>query len=187
MEKMPDRDRRGVAVLAADNMAVTRYLGDLLHQMGLDVYPPEGHPSFLLRYDQGALYLEHDGLSTAVDVPLRASRLAAIIKRALQAGVSQQLSIGPYKLLPQEYLLVDESGQGTRLTEKETAILTCLHGKGGVAISRQALLDEVWSYAQGVETHTLETHIYRLRQKIEQDPSEPRLLITTEEGYALAL
>lgn len=70
------------------------------------------------------------------------------------------------------------------LTEKEVDILKLLMGAGG-AVSRKALLDGVWGYADSVETHTLETHIYRLRQKIEDDPARPNILITDDTGYRL--
>ena len=72
-----------------------------------------------------------------------------------------------------------------RLTDKETHILQYLANSAGAFVERQALLDEVWGYAQNVETHTLETHIYRLRQKIEKNPAKPELLITIERGYKL--
>lgn len=71
-----------------------------------------------------------------------------------------------------------------RLTEKEQEILLYLHAHGGV-VDRHALLEEIWGYGANIETHTLETHIYRLRQKIEQNPSEPHYLITHENGYRL--
>jgi DNA-binding response OmpR family regulator len=72
-----------------------------------------------------------------------------------------------------------------RLTEKEAAILKFLYRAGARAVARQVLLNEVWGYNAGVSTHTLETHIYRLRQKIEPDPTNVRLLITEGGGYRL--
>jgi len=81
----------------------------------------------------------------------------------------------------------DEASEPIRLTEKEVALLVLLHKAQGESVSRQAILDEVWKYAIGVETHTLETHIYRLRQKIEDDPANPKTLQTNDSGYFLAL
>ena len=72
-----------------------------------------------------------------------------------------------------------------RLTEKETAILRYLYRSGQNPVSREVLLQEVWGYNSGVTTHTLETHIYRLRQKIEKDPANAALLVTEAGGYKL--
>ncbi len=71
------------------------------------------------------------------------------------------------------------------LTEKEVDILRFLHAQKGQDVTREALLGSVWNYVQDVETHTLETHIYRLRQKIELNPAEPQILVTCESGYSL--
>lgn len=73
-----------------------------------------------------------------------------------------------------------------RLTEKEVALLECLFLRGGAVVSRQELLEYIWGYGDNIETHTLETHIYRLRQKIEDDPSDPKILLTEENGYRTA-
>jgi DNA-binding response OmpR family regulator len=85
--------------------------------------------------------------------------------------------------------LLQEPGRSRkiRLTDKETGILKFLFRAGGQATSRQRLLHEVWGYNSAVTTHTLETHIYRLRQKIEAIPAVPTLLLTTDGGYKLNL
>ena len=96
--------------------------------------------------------------------------------------------IGPYTFQPSAKLLVNnETKKKVRLTEKEAAILKYLYRSGTRAISRDVLLDEVWGYNAGVTTHTLETHVYRLRQKIEADPAQARLLVTEAGGYRLNL
>jgi DNA-binding response OmpR family regulator len=94
-------------------------------------------------------------------------------------------AIGRYTFRPSAKILVDERGAKVRLTEKETAILKFLYRAGERSISRDVLLHEVWGYNSGVTTHTLETHIYRLRQKIEKDPSSAELLVTEAGGYKL--
>lgn len=94
-------------------------------------------------------------------------------------------TIGRYTFRPSAKLLVDERGSKVRLTEKETAILKYLYRAGERPVSRDVLLHEVWGYNSGVTTHTLETHIYRLRQKIERDPSNAELLVTESGGYKL--
>lgn len=81
----------------------------------------------------------------------------------------------------------DSDAKPIRLTEKEVALFVLLKEANGQAISRERLLEDVWQYADGVETHTLETHIYRLRQKIEIDPANPEILMTGESGYFLSL
>ncbi len=74
---------------------------------------------------------------------------------------------------------------GARLTEKEAAIVNRLAEAEGAVISKAALLADVWGYGPAVSTRTLETHIHRLRRKIETDPACPRRLLTDEGGYRL--
>ncbi|CAO3415601.1 response regulator transcription factor [Azospirillum doebereinerae] len=94
--------------------------------------------------------------------------------------------IGPYRFQPAAKLLLDEAAnRKIRLTEKETAILKYLYRAGDQVIGRETLLGEVWGYNAGVTTHTLETHVYRLRQKIERDPSNAEILVTEPGGYRL--
>ncbi len=96
------------------------------------------------------------------------------------------LSIGPYLFRPSAKLLQDaQRSRRIRLTEKEAAILKFLYRSGQKPVARQVLLNEVWGYNAAVTTHTLETHIYRLRQKIELDPANARLLVTEGGGYRL--
>ena len=94
--------------------------------------------------------------------------------------------LGAYEFRPAAKMLVDEKGRKIRLTEKETNIRKYLYRAGEKAVSREELLAEVWGYNAGVTTHTLETHVYRLRQKIEPDPANARLLLTEQGGYRLA-
>ena len=82
-------------------------------------------------------------------------------------------------------MLVNDKGSKLRLTEKETAILRFLYRAGQQVVTRDVLLREVWGYNANVTTHTLETHIYRLRQKIEKDPATAQLLVTEAGGYKL--
>jgi DNA-binding response OmpR family regulator len=96
--------------------------------------------------------------------------------------------IGPYRFQPSNKMLVRTSDQWMlRLTDKETAILIYLYRARDKVISREILLDEVWGYNASVTTHTLETHVYRLRQKIEPDPANVTILITEPGGYRLNL
>ena len=92
--------------------------------------------------------------------------------------------IGPYTFRPSAKLLLDQTGKKIRLTEKETNILKFLY-RSGETVARETLLHEVWGYNPAVTTHTLETHIYRLRQKIEDTPGEAQILVTESGGYRL--
>src|SRR6201990_3181622 len=91
--------------------------------------------------------------------------------------------LGPYESRPSAKLLIEEKERKIRLTEKETNILKSLYRAGGKPVGREELLSEVWGYNANVTTHTLETHIYRLRQKIEPDPSNARLFLTESGCY----
>ena len=95
-------------------------------------------------------------------------------------------TIGPYTFQPANKLLVNaDDNKKVRLTDKETAILKYLYRAGDRIVGRDVLLDEVWGYNANVTTHTLETHVYRLRQKIEPDPSNAQILVTEPGGYRL--
>jgi DNA-binding response OmpR family regulator len=128
------------------------------------------------------------GANDYVTKPFRFAVLLARIRaqlRSHEASEDAVFPIGPYSFRPGAKLLVNERGSKVRLTEKETAILRYLFRSGEKPVSREVLLQEVWGYNSGVTTHTLETHIYRLRQKIEQDPANAALLVTEAGGYKL--
>ena len=129
------------------------------------------------------------GADDYVTKPFRLSVLLARLRAHLRQSDHSDAAvfmIGPYTFRPGAKLLTDQSGRRkVRLTEKETAILKYLYRAGDRAIGRDTLLDEVWGYNAGVTTHTLETHVYRLRQKIERDPARAEILVTEPGGYRL--
>ncbi len=128
------------------------------------------------------------GANDYVTKPFRFSVLLARMRAALRQHDQSEdviFTIGPYSFQPAAKTLTTAEGSKIRLTDKETAILKFLYRQGLKVISRDVLLAEVWGYNNRVTTHTLETHIYRLRQKIERDPSNARLLVTEEGGYRL--
>ena len=128
------------------------------------------------------------GANDYVTKPFRFAVLLARIRAQLrqhEASEDAVFTIGPYTFRPSSKLLVNPKGNKVRLTEKETAILRYLYRAGQRPISREVLLQEVWGYNSGVTTHTLETHIYRLRQKIERDAASPAILVTEAGGYKL--
>jgi DNA-binding response OmpR family regulator len=116
------------------------------------------------------------------------ARLEACAQRDAEAEAPAAIRIGPYEFSPADKALRHGTeNQRIRLTEKEAAILAFLHRMSARAVPRQELLTKVWGYNPAVTTHTLETHIYRLRRKIEVDPAKARLLITEAGGYRLAV
>lgn len=129
------------------------------------------------------------GASDYVTKPFKFTVLLARIRAQLRAHEQSEdavFQIGPYEFQPAAKLLIDAKGKKLRLTEKEANILKYLYRAGEKSVSREELLAEVWGYNAGVTTHTLETHVYRLRQKIEPDPAHARLLVTQAGGYRLA-
>jgi DNA-binding response OmpR family regulator len=128
------------------------------------------------------------GANDYVTKPFRFAVLLARIRaqlRQFEQSEDATFTVGQYTFRPSAKLLIDKGGQKIRLTEKETAILKYLYRAGRV-VTRDVLLHEVWGYNSAVTTHTLETHIYRLRQKIERRPAQAELLITEGGGYRLA-
>jgi DNA-binding response OmpR family regulator len=128
------------------------------------------------------------GANDYVTKPFRFSVLLARIRAQLRQHDQSEdvvFTIGPYSFQPAAKLLESQDGGKVRLTDKETSILKYLYRQGPKTITRDVLLKEVWGYNNRVTTHTLETHIYRLRQKIERDPTNARLLVTEEGGYRL--
>ena len=130
------------------------------------------------------------GANDYVTKPFRFAVLLARIRSQLrqhEASEDAIFAIGPFKFWPASKLLLNQEGRKLRLTEKETSILRYLYRAGERPASRERLLQEVWGYNSGVTTHTLETHIYRLRRKIEKDAAAPAILVTAGGGYKLVL
>ncbi|MGU3573949.1 response regulator transcription factor [Brucellaceae bacterium C25G] len=128
------------------------------------------------------------GANDYVTKPFRFAVLLARIRaqlRQYEQSEDATFIVGPYTFKPGQKLLLDEKGVKIRLTEKEAAIIKYLYRSGTQVVGRDELLEEVWGYNSGVTTHTLETHVYRLRQKIEKDPANVSLLVTESGGYKL--
>jgi len=168
---LPDIDGREVcrrmraAGVAAPIIMLTAAIGDLDTIGGLDA-----------------------GANDYVTKPFKFAVLLARIRAQLRSHEQSEdavFRLGPYEFRPAAKILVDERQKKIRLTEKETSILKYLYRAGEKPVARDELLTEVWGYNAGVTTHTLETHVYRLRQKIEPDPTNARLLLTEAGGYRL--
>ncbi len=130
------------------------------------------------------------GANDYIAKPFRLPELLARVRAQLRIFDNSEdavFSIGPYMFRPSVRTLMEPArNRRIRLTDKECAILKFLYRAGGKPVARQVLLNEVWGYNSAVTTHTLETHVYRLRQKIEPDPSQVRLLLTETGGYKIA-
>ncbi len=169
---MPDMDGREACKIMRRN----GYTGPIIMLTGED-----SESATILGLDAGA--------NDYVTKPFRFAVLLARIRahlRQFEQSETAVFRIGPYVFKPAQKMLVTEDGNKVRLTEKETAILKFLYRAGDAVVSRDTLLHEVWGYNAGVTTHTLETHIYRLRQKIEREPSRAELLLTESGGYRLS-
>jgi DNA-binding response OmpR family regulator len=128
------------------------------------------------------------GANDYVTKPFRFAVLLARIRAQLRQHEQSEdatFTVGPYTFKPSQKLMTDPKGSKVRLTEKEASIIKYLYRAGEKVVTRDILLEEVWGYNSGVTTHTLETHVYRLRQKIERDPSNAEILVTESGGYKL--
>jgi DNA-binding response OmpR family regulator len=129
------------------------------------------------------------GASDYVVKPFRIAELKARLRAQIREHETSEdavLVIGPYHFRPGTRSLHEPvENRQIRLTQKEVTILKCLYRAAGQPVSRQALLAEVWSYSAGARTHTVETHIYRLRRKIEPDPARPSVIVNDGGGYCL--
>ncbi len=168
---LPDMDGREAVKIARKN----GYKGPIILLTGHD-----GDADTVLGLEAGA--------NDYVTKPFRFAVLLARMRAHLrqhEASDEAVLKIGPYTFRPSSKHMVHEKGNKVRLTEKETAILRFLFRAGGQTVSRDVLLREVWGYNAQVTTHTLETHVYRLRQKVESDPAHSKILMTEPGGYRL--
>ena len=139
------------------------------------------HADEVLSFDSGA--------SGYMTKPIRLAVLLANIRalfRQYDRCEDVELKIGPYLFRPGVNMLVDSTTRKRiHLTEKEAAVLKLIYRSEEKAVGRDVLLEQVWHYHPKVKTHTVESHVYRLRQKMELDPANPALLVTTLGGYQL--
>ena len=191
---------------ASGSEAMARVKGELFDLVILDVGLPDtdGRELCKLMRKQGdkcpvLMLTGHDtdadtilgldaGANDYVAKPFKFPVLLARIRAQLRTHEQSEdavFQLGPYTFKPAQKMLVTENDKKVRLTEKETNILKFLYRASERVVPRDVLLHEVWGYNAGVTTHTLETHIYRLRQKIEPDPSNAQILVTESGGYRL--
>ncbi len=197
------------AASLADAEALLRTDGARFDAILLDLGMPDGHGrDFCVKLRRAGLRMpiiiltgadgEQDvvrcldaGANDYIAKPFRVQELLARLRaqiRIFEGSEDAVFTVGPYDFRPSAKLLQEpKRNRKIRLTEKETAILKFLYRADGRPVSRQILLTKVWGYNSHVTTHTLETHIYRLRQKIEPNPAEARILLTEGGGYRLAM
>jgi len=118
--------------------------------------------------------------------PVRVAQLLALINAPLEATARQRIVLGAFLFDPESHSLSGRNGETIALTEKEAAILARLTQQRDAPTPRDILLRDVWGYNPDVDSRTLETHVHRLRRKIESDPAHPRLLLTEDGGYRIA-
>ena len=148
----------------------------------LKKYPQR--PVFLLSTNE-----DNKNVAGIISKPLNLSQLLDRIKAGIQLHENTSegyLIFNHYELHPiAKEILNQRNNETVKLTEKEVAVIKYLYKAGNKIVSRQELLQEVWGYSPDVSTHTIETHIYRLRQKVEHEDEGAQLIITTEGGYRL--
>ncbi|MEM7650492.1 MAG: winged helix-turn-helix domain-containing protein [Pseudomonadota bacterium] len=189
-------DLKPVIVIEDDPLAQNALEAAVAHHMGdkrAEICSAEGLPTdvnerAVLALGEAATdFAEVSRLSKPVRVGAVLDLILRLEKKQRAQSSAEHIHLGAWILDPVHNLLNSAKGdlEPVRLTEKEADILVLLHNNTEQSVSRDDMLQKVWGFVDGVETHTLETHIYRLRQKIEADPAAPQILITTDAGYTL--
>jgi len=185
VEQLPLHEEFAVAQAATAARRIAAARAGLADPLIMDVAPPDmAGPEAATDPFRG----REAGANDYVTTPFRFAVLLARIRAQLRQHEQSEdapFSVGPYTFKPSQKLLIDQNGAKVRLTEKEASIIKYLYRAEQKVVTRDVLLEEVWGYNSGVTTHTLETHVYRLRQKIERDPSNAEILVTESGGYKL--
>lgn len=152
-----------------------------LHAPVIMLTAMDGDADMILGLDSGA--------NDYVIKPFRIAVLLARMRAQLRQHESSEdavFSLGPYIFRPSARRLIDqESQREILLSEKECAILKYLYRAGDVPVTCDTLYNEIWDHTAPLTTHTLQTHIYRLRQKIESDPANPQIIKSETGGYRI--
>lgn len=149
---------------------------------------PSGDPIAAGDLPTVVLGARRDGVSaaaTVLSIPADLSDILAALEGVVRSASNLNAArdyLG-WMLDPARLFVRTPDDQTIALTDTEARILVCLFDADGAEVSRDLLLQRVWGYRPGLDTHTVETHIYRLRQKIEAEPTHPRVLLTTPDGY----
>lgn len=187
------KDLSKIQLLSLPAALETALLQQFLADKGLSVLPSGAAAGPDLVIHSGAPKDLPPGVPALPLDSAKPQRLGAILRQAQQmldepVLYLDEFSIGPYRFQPQEKTLLKDGQEAVALTDKEADILVYLAKRSqGSPVGRDELLKYVWRYQDGIDTHTLETHIYRLRQKMEASADNPSLLVTEEGGYRLKL
>lgn len=134
---------------------------------------------------------EESNLSLCVSKPLSLDGFLNKLRSSinlLESSADGYLYFNQYELHPvNKEILNTRNNEIIKLTEREVSIIKYLYKARDKIVSKNELLQEVWGYSPDVTTHTIETHIYRLRQKVEHDNLDAQLILTDEGGYRLKM
>jgi DNA-binding response OmpR family regulator len=169
---LPDMDGRDVCRLIRRKGVHT----PVIMLTGMD-----GEADAILGLDSGA----NDYVTKPFKLGVLLARMRAHMR---QHDLSEDaaFAVGPYSFKPSAKQLHHQaSAKDISLSDKESAILKHLYRAGDAVVSCDALYNEIWDHAASLHTHTLQTHIYRLRQKIEDNPSNPEIIVSEHGGYRL--
>jgi hypothetical protein len=145
-------------------------------------------------FDGRALVLGGAGMNADAETEIlpRPVRLGRLLDRIdahwAMSGDSGAILLGPYAFHPTDRMLRHRgTAEIVRLTELEGRLLSQLAEAEGMTLTREQLLTRVWGYSGDADTHTVETHVWRLRQKIETDDPDTAFLLSESGGYRLDL
>ena len=127
-----------------------------------------------------------DQFNEVISLPVKLSDLNQIVENAVikkNFNKNSSISIKQYKLDKNEKRLIKDK-IFILLTEKEIQLLE-LFLDNKKPISKNIILKEVWKYSTSADTHTVETHIYRLRKKIKSKFSDENFILNNKDGYLL--
>ena len=173
--------------LHPDTELTARLIGEVLSQCEYDFsirQKPDTSSHLICRLTTGREY------KIDLQEPIRMGEVLDQIRKIEKnvfLSYPEEIQIGGGLFYPHDMLFQRSGTHQITLTEKESSLLATLWAAEDHTVSRDMLLEKIWGYRAGLDTHTLETHIYRLRQKIEDDPANPRVLLTIEDGYRLAI
>jgi DNA-binding response OmpR family regulator len=151
--------------------------------MPIVVLGPDDEQGMIASLDAGAI----DYVATPVRAHVLLARLRAHVRQYERSqGADIALPGGLVLLVREKQLLAPASGCHIPLTNREIDLLRYLHGAPDRVVSQRQILVEVWGYGAGADTHTIQTHVYRLRRKLAAWPGAAKLIVTDGHGYRLA-